>query len=150
MTVKVDIRVPVGLPVKETADFIADCETTGFSGVGVHDHQHSGRETAFTLEMPVQSIRDVLHDDVDGVTLHLEVMDPGDVGVVKTGGEPGLPLEGLQVLRVIGDRLVDDLYSHDPVQVCIPGTVDCTLPTLAYPLEYLVSAYTLQHGCREL
>ena len=27
MTVKVDIRVPVGLPVQETADFIADCET---------------------------------------------------------------------------------------------------------------------------
>ena len=41
---KVDIRVPVGLPVRETADFIAGCEAAGFTGVGVHDHQHSGRD----------------------------------------------------------------------------------------------------------
>jgi hypothetical protein len=33
MTLKVDIRVPVGLPVKETADFISDCERAGFSGL---------------------------------------------------------------------------------------------------------------------
>ena len=39
---KVDIRVPVGLPVRETADFIAGCEAAGFTGVGVHGHQHSG------------------------------------------------------------------------------------------------------------
>ncbi len=29
MALKVDIRVPVGLPVTETADFIADCERAG-------------------------------------------------------------------------------------------------------------------------
>ena len=33
MALKVDIRVPVGLPVPETADFIAGCEAAGFSGV---------------------------------------------------------------------------------------------------------------------
>ena len=44
---KVDIRVPVGLPVRETADFIAGCEAAGFTGVGVHDHQHSGRDVFF-------------------------------------------------------------------------------------------------------
>ena len=54
MTVKVDIRVPVGLPVQETADFIADCETAGFSGVGVHDHQHSGRDVFLTLALAAQ------------------------------------------------------------------------------------------------
>ena len=59
-------------------------------------------------------------------------------------------LEGFQVLRVIGDRLVDDLYGHNPVQGGVPSPVDRTLPTLAYPLKYLVSAYTLEHGCREL
>ena len=34
MGMKVDIRVPVGLPVTETAEFIAGCEEAGFSGVG--------------------------------------------------------------------------------------------------------------------
>ena len=48
---KVDIRVPVGLPVRETADFIAECEAAGFSGVGVHDHQHSGRDVFLTLAL---------------------------------------------------------------------------------------------------
>ena len=42
MTIKVDLRVPVGLPVAETAAFIQRCEAAGFWGVGVHDHQHSG------------------------------------------------------------------------------------------------------------
>ena len=51
---KVDIRVPVGLPVQETADFIAGCETAGFSGVGIHDHQHSGRDVFLTLAMAAE------------------------------------------------------------------------------------------------
>ena len=51
---KVDIRVPVGLPVKETADFIAGCEAAGFSGVGVHDHQHSGRDVFVTLALAAE------------------------------------------------------------------------------------------------
>ena len=44
MTLKVDLRVPVGLRVQGTASFIADCEASGFSGVGIHDHQHSGQD----------------------------------------------------------------------------------------------------------
>ena len=51
---KVDIRVPVGLPVQETADFIAGCEGAGFSGVGVHDHQHSGRDVFLTLALAAE------------------------------------------------------------------------------------------------
>ena len=51
MDLKVDIRVPVGLPVLETAEFIAGCEAAGFAGVGVHDHQHSGRDVYLTLAM---------------------------------------------------------------------------------------------------
>jgi len=54
MALKVDIRVPVGLPVKETADFIAECERAGFSGVGVHDHQHSGRDVFLTLALAAE------------------------------------------------------------------------------------------------
>ena len=51
---KVDIRVPVGLPVRETANFIAGCEAAGFSGVGVHDHQHSGRDVFLTLALAAE------------------------------------------------------------------------------------------------
>ena len=51
---KIDIRVPVGLPVGETADFIARCEEAGFSGVGVHDHQHSGRDVFVTLALAAE------------------------------------------------------------------------------------------------
>ena len=51
---RVDIRVPVGLPIPETADFIAKCEDAGFSGVGVHDHQHSGRDVFLTLALAAQ------------------------------------------------------------------------------------------------
>ncbi|MCY4414961.1 MAG: LLM class flavin-dependent oxidoreductase [Chloroflexi bacterium] len=51
---KVDIRVPVGLPIPETADFIAACEAAGFSGVGVHDHQHSGRDVFLTLALAAE------------------------------------------------------------------------------------------------
>jgi len=54
MSMKVDIRVPVGLPVAETAEFIAGCEAAGFSGVGVHDHQHSGRDVYLTLALAAQ------------------------------------------------------------------------------------------------
>ena len=45
--------------------------------------------------MFVQGVGDVLHDDLGSVALHLEVMNPGDVGVVEAGGKSGLPLEGL-------------------------------------------------------
>ena len=100
-------------------------------------------ETAFTLEVPVQSIRDVLHDDVGGVTLQLEVMDPGNVGMVQTGGQPAFPLEGLQVGEVISDRLVDDLYGHDPVQDSVPGPVDRPLTAGGYPFKNFASAHTL-------
>ena len=54
MALKVDIRVPVGLPIKETANFIAECEHAGFSGVGVHDHQHSGRDVFLTLALAAE------------------------------------------------------------------------------------------------
>lgn len=47
--VRVDIRVPVGLPIPEVAEFIRDCEDAGLDGVGVHDHHHSGRDVYVTL-----------------------------------------------------------------------------------------------------
>ena len=49
-----------------------------------------------------------------------------------------------------GNRLVDDFDSDYAVQVCIPGTVDRALPTLAYPFQDFVSSDSLEHSCREL
>jgi len=53
------------------------------------------RQRLSRTDMFVQGVGDVLHDDLGSVALHLEVMNPGDVGVVEAGGESGLPLEGL-------------------------------------------------------
>jgi 5,10-methylenetetrahydromethanopterin reductase len=51
---RVDIRVPVGRPVREVAEFIARCEDAGFDGVGVHDHPHSGRDVYLVLALAAE------------------------------------------------------------------------------------------------
>jgi len=48
---RVDLRVPVGLPIPRTAEFIHRCEEVGFHGVGVIDHPHSGRDAYVVLTM---------------------------------------------------------------------------------------------------
>jgi 5,10-methylenetetrahydromethanopterin reductase len=58
--VQVDIRVPVGLPVLQVADFVARAEDAGFAGVGVHDHPHSGRDVYVTLALAAERTR-VVH-----------------------------------------------------------------------------------------
>lgn len=57
MTVKVDIRVPVGRPLPELTEFIASCEDAGFHGVGVHDHHHSGRDVYAALTLAAARTR---------------------------------------------------------------------------------------------
>jgi 5,10-methylenetetrahydromethanopterin reductase len=54
---QVDIRVPVGAPLPDLADFIARCEDAGFDGVGVHDHPHAGRDAYLTLALAAQRTR---------------------------------------------------------------------------------------------
>jgi 5,10-methylenetetrahydromethanopterin reductase len=54
LKLKVDIRIPVGMPVQDTADFIAECEEAGLDGVGVHDHQHSARDVFVTLALAAE------------------------------------------------------------------------------------------------
>jgi 5,10-methylenetetrahydromethanopterin reductase len=56
----VDIRVPVGAPISQVADFIAGCEQAGFNGVGVHDHPHSGRDVYVTLALAAERTRQLL------------------------------------------------------------------------------------------
>jgi 5,10-methylenetetrahydromethanopterin reductase len=52
--VQVDIRVPVGRPIREVAELIARCEDAGFDGVGVHDHPHMGRDVYLTLALAAE------------------------------------------------------------------------------------------------
>jgi 5,10-methylenetetrahydromethanopterin reductase len=46
---RVDIRIPVGVPLPEIGDIAARCEQAGFHGVGVHDHHHTGRDAYMVL-----------------------------------------------------------------------------------------------------
>ncbi len=54
MTVKVDIRVPLGRPLPELAEFVRGCEQAGFHGVGIHDHHHTGRDAYIALTLAAQ------------------------------------------------------------------------------------------------
>jgi 5,10-methylenetetrahydromethanopterin reductase len=52
-----DIRVPVGAPLPELAEFIARSEDAGFDGVGVHDHPHAGRDAYIALALAAERTR---------------------------------------------------------------------------------------------
>jgi len=55
MAIRVALRVPVGRPLPELADFIARCEQAGFDGVGVHDHPSSGRDAYLALALAARA-----------------------------------------------------------------------------------------------
>jgi 5,10-methylenetetrahydromethanopterin reductase len=46
---QVSIRVPLGRPIPELADFAERCEQAGLTGVGVPDHHHTGRDAYLAL-----------------------------------------------------------------------------------------------------
>ncbi len=48
-TLQVDIRVPLGRPLWQLADFAQRCEGAGLDGVGVPDHHHTGRDAYLAL-----------------------------------------------------------------------------------------------------
>lgn len=54
MAVKVDIRVPLGRPLSEVAEFVRRCEDAGFHGVGIHDHHHTGRDVYVAMTLAAQ------------------------------------------------------------------------------------------------
>ena len=55
MQIRVDIRVPVGVPMPELVEFVKRCEDAGFYGVGIHDHHHSGRDAYVALALAASS-----------------------------------------------------------------------------------------------
>lgn len=54
---RVSIRVPVGRPLPQVADFVARCEDAGFDGVGIHDHPSSGRDAYLALALAAKATR---------------------------------------------------------------------------------------------
>ena len=59
MGLKIDIRVPVGGSVVETAEFAVKCEQAGFDGVGIIDHQHTGRDVFLAMALAADRTRRV-------------------------------------------------------------------------------------------
>lgn len=54
-----DIRVPLGAPLPDLADFAVRCEDAGLDGVGVPDHHHIGRDAYATLAAMAARTRDL-------------------------------------------------------------------------------------------
>src|SRR3981189_3120684 len=52
---RVALRVPVGRPLPDIADFVARCEGAGFDGVGIHDHPSSGRDAYPALALAARA-----------------------------------------------------------------------------------------------
>src|SRR4029077_6137637 len=52
---RVALRVPVGRPLPDIADFVARCEDAGFDGVGIHDHPSSGRDAYLALALAARA-----------------------------------------------------------------------------------------------
>jgi 5,10-methylenetetrahydromethanopterin reductase len=113
---RVDIRVPVGRPLPEVADFIARCEDAGFDGVGVHDHPHSGRDVYVALALaagrtrrltlyPATSSPVVRHPVVLASLAHsLEEVAPGRARLTVAPGflsarSVGRPRAGVSAMR---------------------------------------------------
>jgi 5,10-methylenetetrahydromethanopterin reductase len=46
---RVDLRVPVGRPIPELAEFAVQAEAAGLDGIGVPDHHHTGRDAYVVL-----------------------------------------------------------------------------------------------------
>jgi 5,10-methylenetetrahydromethanopterin reductase len=54
---RASLRVPVGRPLPELADFVARCEAAGLDGVGMHDHPSSGRDAYVALALAARATR---------------------------------------------------------------------------------------------
>jgi len=49
VNLSIDLRVPLGRPINELADFAARCESAGLHGIGIPDHHHTGRDAYIAL-----------------------------------------------------------------------------------------------------
>lgn len=59
MPIKIDLRVPPCHPVPMVADFVQQCETAGFNGVGILDSQLLERDCFVSMAAAVQATRQI-------------------------------------------------------------------------------------------
>ena len=57
--IRVAIRMPVGRPLPDLADFAAHIEQAGFDGIGIHDHPSSGRDAYLALALAARATQRV-------------------------------------------------------------------------------------------
>ena len=113
---RVALRVPVGRPLPEIADFIVRCEDAGLDGVGIHDHPSSGRDAYLALALaaratqrlrlfPATSSPVVRHPLVLASLAHsLEEIAPGRICLTVAPGflstrSIGKPRAGVALMR---------------------------------------------------
>ncbi len=68
MDLRIDVRVPVGGSIAATAGFAAACERAGFDGVGIIDHQHTGRDVFLAMALAAER--------TERITLYPAVTNP--------------------------------------------------------------------------
>lgn len=75
MAIKIDLRVPPCGPVSEVADFVRQCEDTGFNGVGILDSQMLERDVFISMAFAAQATQRirVCAAVLNPVTRHLSV-----------------------------------------------------------------------------
>jgi 5,10-methylenetetrahydromethanopterin reductase len=149
--IRVDIRVPVGLPIPELVEFVRRCQEAGFHGVGIHDHHHSGRDAYVTLALAAtRTNRLILYPaTTNTVTRHplvlaaltnsLEEIAPGRVFLtvapgflsVESAGRRRAPLNKLRQDVVIVRRLLaGDTVTSDGGRMRLNNTPERPPPVL--------------------
>ena len=105
---KVDLRVPLGLPIPRVVEFIQRCEAVGLNGVAIHDHPESGRDlyAALTLAAGRTSHIELYTAVTNGITRHptvlaclansLQEIAPGRTKLVVGRGDIMMRLIGLR------------------------------------------------------
>ena len=73
---KIDLRVPPCMPVQDVADFVKDCETAGFDGVGILDSQMLERDVFVSMAMAAQATSGIRIASavLNPVTRHISVL----------------------------------------------------------------------------
>jgi len=73
---KIDLRVPPCMPVQDVADFVKDCETAGFDGVGILDSQMLERDVFVSMAVAAQATSGIRIASavLNPVTRHISVL----------------------------------------------------------------------------
>jgi 5,10-methylenetetrahydromethanopterin reductase len=146
---RVNLRVPVGRPLRDLAAFVARCEEAGLDGVGIHDHPSSGRDSYLALALAAQATRRlrlfpatssplVRHPLLLASLAHsLEELAPGRVLLTVAPGfistrSVGRPRASLQAMReavgAVRRLLAGDVVAFGPAETRLRNRSDRPTP----------------------